>query len=192
MDYFQFRDRLKASATEIRDRGRRLAELNIELAKAEMQRVAGLYGAAAGMLVGAALLVLYGLGFLFATVCIALDIVLPLWASALIVTVLLFLAAGTLALIARGRIKAVQAQPPNRAIGEAKSTISALQGEAKQVAGRAKDAARGKSATPATVGPPPAVPAARQAARPAPATPEPATPADEGTAAQKTTDTGGE
>jgi membrane protein implicated in regulation of membrane protease activity len=189
MDYFLFRDRLKASVLEIRDRGRRLAELNIELAKAEMQRVAGLYGAAAGMLAAAGLLVLYGLGFLFATVCIALDIVLPLWAAALIVTVLLFLTAATLALVARNRIKTAQSSPPKQAAAEAKTTAAAIQDGAKQVAQRAKDAARGKSGAAASPAPP--VAAAPQPIRPAPG-PTPAAPAGEGTAAQKTTDTGGE
>ena len=42
---------------------------------------------------GAGLLALYGLAGLFATAIIALDLVLPLWLSALIVTVVLFVAA---------------------------------------------------------------------------------------------------
>lgn len=163
MDYAKFRDRLKASAQDIRDRGRRLAELNMELAKAELKRVAGLYGAAAGMLVAAGLLVLYGLGFLFATICIALDIVLPLWAAALIVTVLLFLLAATLTVIARAQIMAARSPKPDKAVAEAKSTATTIQSGARKVAARAKDAARGKNA------------ASTSAA--GPATPSPATPA---------------
>lgn len=174
MDYSGFRDRLKASAQEVRAGGQRLAQLNVELARAESRRVAQQYGVAGGMFVAAALLALYGLGFLFATICIALDVVLPLWAAALIVAVLLLLIATTLALIARAMIKSVESPAPQRAAGEAKATAATLQNAAGQVARRARDAALGKNRPPdasaspvSSVSEPPAPPAAAVGAAPA-------------------------
>jgi hypothetical protein len=135
---------------EVRDRGRRLAELNIELMKAEMARVAGKYGAAVGMFVGAALFAFFALGFLLATIAVALDIVLPLWAAMLIVTVLLFLLVALLVLIGKGLVQSVKSTKPEKAIAEAKATAKTAREGARNVMPRRKkkaDAAAPEAAT---------------------------------------------
>jgi hypothetical protein len=137
---------------EVRDRGRRLAELNIELMKAEMARVAGKYGAAIGMFVGAALLAFFGLGFVFATIAVALDIVLPLWAAMLIVTVLLFLLVALLVLIGKALVQSVKSTKPEKAIAEAKATAKTAKEGARSVVPRRKKKTDAEAPEAATTG----------------------------------------
>jgi membrane protein implicated in regulation of membrane protease activity len=56
-------------------------------------------------------LALYGLGAAIATAIIALALVLPLWASALIVTAVLFVAAGVAALLGKKEVEQVSPTP---------------------------------------------------------------------------------
>jgi len=54
--------------------------------------------------IGAALIVLYGLGFLFATIAVALAIVLDAWLALLVVTLGLFAIAALLGSMAKARL----------------------------------------------------------------------------------------
>jgi len=83
-----------------------LAKLGLELARLEVKSKAG----ALGLGIGAALVALYGLGFLFATVAVALAIVLDAWLALLLVTLGLFTIAGILGLLARARLKSGNTQ----------------------------------------------------------------------------------
>lgn len=85
-----------------------LAKLGLELARLEVKSKAG----ALGLGIGAALIALYGLGFLFATIAVALAIVLDTWLALLLVTLGLFTFAGILGLLARTRLKS--GNPPVR------------------------------------------------------------------------------
>lgn len=58
-------------------------------------------GIGAGYGAGAAVLAVFAIGFTFATIAVALDLVLPLWASMLIVTLLLFAIVALLVFLAR-------------------------------------------------------------------------------------------
>jgi len=78
-----------------------LAKLGLELARLEVKSKAG----ALGLGIGAALAALYGIGFLFATIAVALAIVLDTWLALLLVTLGLFVVAGILGLLARARLK---------------------------------------------------------------------------------------
>lgn len=78
-----------------------LAKLGLELARLEVKNKA----AAIGLGAGAALVALFGLVFLFATIAVALAIVLDAWLALLLVTSGLFSIAGILGLLARGRLK---------------------------------------------------------------------------------------
>jgi uncharacterized membrane protein YqjE len=82
----------------------------LALARVEMVDKGKRAGTGAGLLGGAGVLALYGLGALFVTIGAALALVMPVWAAALIVAVLLFAAAGVAALIGKGQVK--QALPP--------------------------------------------------------------------------------
>src|SRR5215212_7986961 len=94
-----------AAAKQVAEHASTLAKLELELAGLELKQKAGALGAGVGLGVGAALLALYGLGFLLATAAVALAIVVDTWLALLLVTIGLFLLAGVLGLVARGRIR---------------------------------------------------------------------------------------
>ena len=79
-----------------------------------------------GLGLGALVVSLYAIGFLFATIAAALDTFMPRWLSLLVVTLFLFVLAGVLGLLAVGRIKKGTPLAPEQAIQEAKLTTSAL------------------------------------------------------------------
>ena len=74
-----------------------LVRQEIKLAQAEVTQKGKLAGKGAGMLAGAAVAALLGLGALTALLIIVLDSFLPLWLAALIVTLLWLAVAAVLA-----------------------------------------------------------------------------------------------
>jgi uncharacterized membrane protein YqjE len=86
-----------------------LVRQEIQLAQAEITRKGKLAGKGAGMLAGAAVTGLLGLGAFTALLIIALDGALPLWLAALIVTLLWLAVAAALGLSGK---KALQAATP--------------------------------------------------------------------------------
>ena len=112
-----------AAVKDVTDHAKRLVNLELELAKLEVKRKLGTFGLGIGLLAGAAVLGVMGLGFLFATVAAALATFLPTWLALLAVTLLLLLVAGVL-----GALGAKRLQPPvpKEAIREAKLTTAAL------------------------------------------------------------------
>lgn len=103
-----------------------IARLEIELAALELKNKVTALGIGIGLGLGAAIFGLFGLGFVFATIAAALATFLPTWLALLIVTLGLFVLAGLLAVLARGRIKQVTPPVPEQAIREAKLTTEAL------------------------------------------------------------------
>jgi len=128
------RDRITASLTDIRTRGQKLVELNVELLKAELKKKAQEYGGAIGMLAAAGLLALYALGFLLATITVALALFLPTWLALLIVTLVLFLIIAILVLAGRNKLQKLQAAPPPQAPAEAKITMATVKDGASRTA----------------------------------------------------------
>ena len=126
--------RITASLTDIRARGQKLVELNVELLKAEIKKKAQEYGGAIGMLVAAGLLSLYALGFLLATIAVVLALWLPTWLALLIVTLVLFLVIAILVLAGRSRLQKLQAAPPAQAPAEARITIATIKDGASKTA----------------------------------------------------------
>src|SRR3954468_15783457 len=88
----------------------RLVRDEIALAKAELAEKGKHAGIGVGLFGGGGVLAMYGVGALFATLIIVLDLFLPLWLAALIITVVLFATAGILALL--GKKQVTQAVPP--------------------------------------------------------------------------------
>jgi uncharacterized membrane protein YqjE len=88
----------------------RLVRDELALAKAEMTEKGKKAGVGAGLLGGGGVVALFGVAALLATVILALAEAMPGWLAALIVTVVLFAAAGVLALLGRRRLQ--QATPP--------------------------------------------------------------------------------
>jgi uncharacterized membrane protein YqjE len=117
---------LGAAAKRLSEHASALARLELELAQVELKEKAGVLGKGIGFLVGAAVFGLFALGFLFATVAAVIALALPMWASLLIVTGVLVLIAGILALIGRRKMRKGVPPVPKQAIDEAKATSAAL------------------------------------------------------------------
>jgi hypothetical protein len=120
------RERLSASAAEIKARSQRLVELNVELLTNELKRKAQQYGTAIGVFVAAGVLALFALGFALTTITVALSIVLPLWLSLLIVTAALLLVALILALVGRGSVNRAKTPAARTAGVEARATADVV------------------------------------------------------------------
>ena len=118
---------LLSEAKAIKGRVQTLVQLNLELAKLEGKKKATSLGVAGGLGIAAAVLVVYGIGFAFATAAAGLSEAFPLWLSLLIVTAVIFLVAAVLGFLAvRSARKAVPPKPA-MAIEEAERTIGTLQ-----------------------------------------------------------------
>jgi len=103
-----------------------LAKLELELAVMELRGKAKPLAGGIAMAATAGVLALFGLGFALATVAAALDLALPLWASLLIVTGLLFLTVAVLGLAARAAFRKATPPVPEQALLEARTTTAAL------------------------------------------------------------------
>ena len=101
----------------------RLVKDEIALAKAELTEKGKHAGIGVGLFGGGGVLALYGVGALFATLIIVLDLFLPLWLAALIVTVVLFAAAGVLALLGKKQVTQAVPPEPSDAIASAKADV---------------------------------------------------------------------
>ena len=88
----------------------RLVRDELTLARAELTEKGKHAGIGIGLFGGGGALALYGLGALVAAAILLLDLVLPAWAAALIVAVVLFAVAGVLALVGKKQVS--QAVPP--------------------------------------------------------------------------------
>ena len=117
---------LGAAAKEVAEHASTIARLEIELASLELKKKVAALGVGIGLLLGALLVGVYGLGFLFATIAAALATFLPFWLSLLIVTLVLLGAAGLLAFLGIRSVGRGTPPVPEQAIDEAKLTTQAL------------------------------------------------------------------
>ena len=101
----------------------RLVRDEIALAKAELAEKGKHAGIGIGLFGGGGVLALYGMGALVATLIIVLDLFLPLWLAALIVTVTLFLVAGVLGLIGKSQVTKAVPPEPKAAIESVKADV---------------------------------------------------------------------
>ena len=106
-----------------------LVRSELRLAQAELTEKGKSAGLGVGLFSTAGLLALYGLATLLATAVIALDLVLPLWLAALIVTVVLFAVAGIAALVGKRKVKEAGPPVPERAIAGVKEDVATVKGE---------------------------------------------------------------
>jgi hypothetical protein len=88
----------------------RLVREELRLAQLEMTQKGKRAGIGAGMLGGGGVIALYGVAAVVAAAILALTLVLPAWASALIVGGALLLVSAALAVLGRKRVQ--QAMPP--------------------------------------------------------------------------------
>jgi uncharacterized membrane protein YqjE len=100
----------------------RLVRDELRLAQVEISEKAKHGGIGAGLFGGGGILALFGFGVLITAAILGLALVLPAWASALIVAVPLFVAAGVAALIGKRQLS--QASPtPERTVENVKRDI---------------------------------------------------------------------
>jgi uncharacterized membrane protein YqjE len=152
------RRRIAARVTDIRDRGQRLVQLNVELLVSELKEKGRKFGAAIGLFVAAGLFSLYGLGFLLATVTVVLALWLPTWAALLIVTVALFVLVAILVLVGRDQLRKIGDPKPEAAIAEAQATADMLKANARGTVSEVGQRLRPRRPVAAPVPPEPPLP----------------------------------
>ncbi|MBA2568304.1 MAG: phage holin family protein [Actinobacteria bacterium] len=131
---------LGAAVKDVTEHASTWFRLERELAILELKKKVTALGVGIGLGLGAAVIGLFGLGFLFATSAAALDTFMPRWLSLLIVTLFLFAIAGVLGVLALGRIKKGTPPVPEQALQEAKLTTAALKDGRTGTASRSGDA----------------------------------------------------
>jgi uncharacterized membrane protein YqjE len=104
-----------------------LLSQEIELARAEIGQEVAKAGKGAGLFGAAAAMVLAALGALTACAILALALVLDAWLAALIVGAALLVVAGLLAAAGKSRVKAVAPPVPDRALQSVRRDIDAVQ-----------------------------------------------------------------
>ena len=115
-----------ARTKSAKQRAESLVRLNLELAKLEAKKKAAALGVAAGLALLAVVLVVYAIGFAFATAAAGISEALPLWLSLLIVTGLILLFAAIAGLLAARFAKKASPPKPAQAIEEAERTVETL------------------------------------------------------------------
>jgi uncharacterized membrane protein YqjE len=117
---------LGTSAKSVAEHASTLVRLEMELAALELKQKASQLGIGIGLALGAALFLLYALGFGLATIAAGIATALPWWASLLIVTAGVLLVAAILGLLGMRLINKGSPPVPEQAITEAKLTTEAL------------------------------------------------------------------
>ncbi len=100
-----------------------------ELAMIEIKAKASKVGVGLGLLAGGVLFAMFALATLVGAAVLALAIVLPAWAAALVVAAVLVVAAAVLVLIGRARLRKATPLAPTRALQAAKEDIGWIQRE---------------------------------------------------------------
>ncbi|MEV4343676.1 phage holin family protein [Actinoplanes sp. NPDC049596] len=100
----------------------------LTLARMEMVEKGKRAGTGAGLLGGAGVMALYGVGALLVTIGAVLSLWMPVWVAALIVTVVLFAAAGVAALIGKKQVKQALPPEPVAAMESGKQDVEAVKG----------------------------------------------------------------
>lgn len=109
-----------------------LVKGELNLLKAEMLTKAKIFGLAAGLLVGALVIVLYAIGVLLTAAVMGLATVMPAWLAALVVAVAMLLVAAILGLLGWRRLKTGLPITPKRTIDSVKNDVNAVKGLGKK------------------------------------------------------------
>ncbi|MFF3485740.1 phage holin family protein [Streptomyces sp. NPDC002701] len=104
----------------------------MRLAQAEMKEKGKRYGKGGGLFGGAGLVGCLALQALVATAIAALAVPLPVWAAALIVTVVLGVIAAVLAIRGKKQVKQATPPAPERTIDSVKADVAEIKESAKR------------------------------------------------------------
>ena len=106
-----------------------LIRSEIRLAQAEVTEKGKRVGIGVGMFSGAGLMAFFGFGTLLATIILALSLLVDPWIAALIVTVVLFVIAGVLAILGKNKVQEATPLAPERAVTGVKEDIATVKGQ---------------------------------------------------------------
>ncbi len=105
-----------------------LVRSELRLAQAELTEKGKAAGIGAGLFSGAGVLALFAFGTLVAAGILALDLVLPAWAAALVVAAVLLAGAGVAALLGKKEVAGATPPTPERAVAGVKQDVATLKG----------------------------------------------------------------
>ena len=105
-----------------------LVRSEMRLAQAELAQKGKRAGIGVGLFSAAGVFALFGLATLVTTAIVALDLALPLWAAALIVTGVLFAVAGVAALTGKKQVAEATPPAPELAIDGLKQDVATIKG----------------------------------------------------------------
>jgi protein-S-isoprenylcysteine O-methyltransferase Ste14 len=117
---------LGAAVKEVAERASAIVRLELELASMELKRKVVSLGLGIAFVLGAAVMLLFVVGFAFATIAAALATAVSTWLALLITTGILFFFALLLGVLGFMKIKKGSPPVPEQAIREAKLTTEAL------------------------------------------------------------------
>ena len=120
---------LGAAVKEVAERASAIVRLELELAALELKRKGIALGLGIAFALLAAVLLLYMLGFTFATIAAGLATAVSTWLALLITTGILLLLALIFGLLAVNRFQKGTPPVPEQAIREAKLTTEALKSD---------------------------------------------------------------
>ncbi len=115
-----------ARTASVKQRAQSLVLLNLELAKLEAKKKATVLGVAAGLGLLAVVLIVYAIGFAFASAAAGINEALPMWLSLLIVAGAILLLAAIAGFLAVRFAKKASPPKPEQAIEEAERTVETL------------------------------------------------------------------
>lgn len=108
----------------------------IALLKLEIKDTVAKLGGGSAMFAGALVFALLGVAFLFVTIVLGLVALgVPAWLSALIVTVVLFIGAGVLAMMGKKKFAAVEFVP-SKSVEQIKTDIDSIKADIARVRSR--------------------------------------------------------
>jgi hypothetical protein len=117
---------IRSRVRQVIEHATSLVRLERELVTLELKKKAATLGIGVALVAVAALLAVYMIGFLFATIAAGFATFLALWLSLLLVTLLLLGLVAALAALGVRQIKKAQPPLPEQAIREAQLTQEAL------------------------------------------------------------------
>jgi uncharacterized membrane protein YqjE len=106
-----------------------LIRSELRLAQAEVAEKGKRAGVGIGMFSVAGLMAFFGFGVLVTTFVLLLDLVLPAWAAALIVAVVLLAVAGIAAVVGKNKVAEAGSPTPERAVAGIKQDVATVKGE---------------------------------------------------------------
>jgi len=120
---------LGAAVKQVSEHASALFRLELELAQLELKRKVAALGLGIALALAAAVVGVFAVGFLFATIAAALATVMATWLALLIVAASLLLLSGLLGVLGLAKIRKGVPPVPELAIHEAKVTSTTLRGE---------------------------------------------------------------